>query len=113
MNRGHGLPERAVDRITGVLARFSDVDKAILFGSRAKGTHKHGSDIDLALIGPGLDWRVVGKIYNALDDLLLPYRFSLIVYDKSTDPEVADHIQRVGMPLFQRERVDEDVLKRS
>jgi uncharacterized protein len=105
MNFCHGLSQRVVDRITGVLSRFSDVEQAVLFGSRAKGTHKPGSDIDIALVGAGLDWRVVGKIYDALDDLLLPYRFSLIVYDKSTDPEVAAHILRVGIGLFQRERV--------
>jgi len=112
MNLRHGLSQGAVDRITRVLARFPDVEQAILFGSRAKATHKPGSDIDLALVGAGLDWRIVGKIDDALDDLLLPHRFSLIVYDGTTDPEVAAHIQRVGIPLFQRERVDEDLLKR-
>ena len=112
MNLRHGLSQNVVDRITRVLARFPDVEQAILFGSRAKATHKPGSDIDLALVGAGLDWRIVGKIYDALDDLLLPHRFSLIVYDETTDPEVAAHIQRVGIPLFQRERVDEDLLKR-
>src|SRR6266404_5791856 len=105
MNLRHGLSQAVVDRITGVLARFPDVEQAILFGSRAKATHKPGSDIDVALVGAGLDWRVVGKVYDALDDLLLPYRFSLIVYDKNADPEVDAHIQRVGIALFQRERV--------
>ena len=84
------------------MARFPDVAQAILFGSRAKATHKPGSDIDLALVGAGLDWRLVGRIGDALDDLLLPYRFSLIVFDESTDPDVAAHIQRVGVPLFER-----------
>jgi predicted nucleotidyltransferase len=79
------------------------VDEAVLFGSRAKGTYKPGSDIDLSLIGAALDWRTVGKIYDALDDLLLPYRFSLILFDRNTDPDVAAHIARVGIPLFQRE----------
>jgi predicted nucleotidyltransferase len=106
MTLRHGLSQSAVDRITGVLTRFPDVNRAILFGSRAKATYKPGSDIDLALVGDGLDWRIVGKIYDALDDLLLPYRFSLVVYDKNADPEVAAHIQRVGISLFQRERVD-------
>ena len=108
----HGLSQRVIEEINGVLARFPDVDEAILFGSRAKGTYKPGSDIDLALVGANLNWRIVGKIYDALDDLLQPYRFSLIVYDKSTDPEVAAHIRRVGIPLFQRERVDMDSTKR-
>jgi predicted nucleotidyltransferase len=103
MNPGHGLSKDAVDRIVAVLSGFPSVEKTILFGSRAKGTYKPGSDIDLALVGQqGLDWTVVGKIDDALDDLMLPYRFSLVVYDNSTDPEVAEHIKRVGVSLFER-----------
>ena len=104
MNPRHGLTEKTVDQIAGVLARFPVVERAMLFGSRAKATHRPGSDIDLALVGAALDWRTVGKIYDALDDLLLTYRFSLIVYDGNTDPEVAAHIIRVGIPFFQREQ---------
>ncbi len=102
MSPRHGLTGNTVGQIAGVLERFPAVEKAVLFGSRAKATHKRGSDIDLALEGAALDWRTVGAIYDALDDLLLPYRFSLIVMDANTDPDVAAHIARVGIALFQR-----------
>lgn len=98
----HGLSRRTVEQIQCVLARFPQVEQAVLFGSRAKGTAKHGSDIDLALYGEGLDWRVLGRIEDGLDDLLLPYTFSLIRHDDRTDPAVAAHIARVGVPFFQR-----------
>ncbi len=101
MTPRHGLSARRLRQVTDVLGRYDSVERAVLFGSRAKGTHKPGSDIDLALVGPRLDWRTVGRIYDALDDLLLPYRFSLIVLDEMTDPEVAAHISRVGVPVFQ------------
>ena len=102
MNSRHGLSEKTVAQIGDVLARFPQVEKAILFGSRAKATHKPGSDIDLALVGGALDWRTVGKIDDTLDDLLLPYQFSLIVHDEKTDPEVAAHIERVGVSFYER-----------
>lgn len=102
MTTGHGLTDKTLAQIASVLARFSDVEKAVLFGSRAKGTHKPGSDIDLALIGNNLNWRTIGRIDSALDDLPLPYGFSLVVFNERTDPEVAAHIRRVGIPLFQR-----------
>ncbi len=105
MNPTHGLPKATVQQITGVLARFPEVDQAVLFGSRAKATHRPGSDIDLALVGDALNWRTVGRIYDALDDLLLPHRFSLIHLDAKTDPAVTAHIARVGIALFQREPV--------
>lgn len=103
MKRSHGLPDQTVARIVGVLTRFPAVKEAVLFGSRAKATHKPGSDVDLALVGAALDWRIVGKIYDALDDLLLPYRFSLIIYDAKTDADVAAHIARVGISVFQND----------
>jgi len=79
-----------------VLERFPAVEKALLFGSRAKGVHNRGSDIDLTVVGPGLSWRSLGKIEDALDDLLLPYKFSLIIYNDKTDSAIAAHIRRVG-----------------
>jgi predicted nucleotidyltransferase len=85
------------------LAHFPEVGKATLFGSRAKGTAKEGSDIDLALYGEGLDWRVLGRIEDELDDLLLPYTFSLLHHDTRTDSEVAEHSVRAGVPFYQRE----------
>jgi predicted nucleotidyltransferase len=100
---GHGLSPQTVQRIQDVLAHFPEVGKATLFGSRAKGTAKEGSDIDLALYGEGLDWRVLGRIEDELDDLLLPYTFSLLHHDTRTDSEVAAHIVRAGVPFYQRE----------
>lgn len=102
MTRQHGLSASTLERIITVLARFPEVDRVLLFGSRAKGTHKPGSDIDLALVGEQLDWRTIGSIYDALDDLLLPFRFSLVHSGAATDPEVAGHIARVGITLFER-----------
>ena len=102
MSAPHGLNERTVAQIQEVLARFSQVENAVLFGSRAKGVQKPGSDIDLALSGGNLDWRVLGRIEDALDDLLLPYTFSLLHHHEQTDPEVAAHIARVGLPFYRR-----------
>jgi predicted nucleotidyltransferase len=100
---GHGLSPQTVQRIQDVLAHFPEVGKATLFGSRAKGTAKEGSDIDLALYGEGLDWRVLGRIEDELDDLLLPYTFSLLHHDTRTDVQVAAHIARVGVPFYRCE----------
>ncbi len=105
MTSAHGLSDKTVAQVTAVLQRFPEVREALLFGSRAKGVQKRGSDIDLALVGKGLTWRTLGRIEDALDDLLLPYRFSLVIYDDKTDPAVAAHIQRVGYPFYRREAI--------
>lgn len=96
MKTNHGLNEESINQILGVLALFPEITKAVLFGSRAKGVSKAGSDIDLAICGEGLDWRTLGRVEDALDDLLLPYSFSLVIYNETTDPELAAHIRKVG-----------------
>ena len=102
MKGGHGIKTTTVAKIVDVLRAFPEVKRAILFGSRAKGTHRPGSDIDLALYGDGLDWRALGRIDDALDDLMLPYRFSLIALDERTDQAVAAHVRRVGSVLYEQ-----------
>lgn len=101
MKIDHGLSEITIDCVTQVLARFPRVEKALLFGSRAKGTHKPGSDIDLALAGPDLDWRTLGRIYSEFDDTKLPYHFSLVLLNGRIDVDVAAHIRRVGIPIYE------------
>lgn len=105
MKPAHGLNEHTVAEIQEVLARFPEVERAVLFGSRAKGVAKLGSDIDLALYGENLDWRALGRIDDALDDLLLPYTFSLLHHNGQTDAQVAAHIGRVGMAFYLRNGV--------
>lgn len=100
----HGLSRQTVEKIQEVLAHFPEVAKAVLFGSRAKGAARPGSDIDLALYGEGLNWRVLGRIEDELDDLLLPYTFSLLHHNARTDSELAAHIIRVGLPFYQRQQ---------
>jgi len=71
-----------------------------LYGSRAKGNYKPGSDIDLTLKGIGLDLKLINKISIELDDLLLPYTFDLSIYNAIDDPALIEHIERVGTTFF-------------
>lgn len=98
----YGLPERTVEQICAVLAQYPDVDRAVLYGSRAKGNHRPGSDIDLTLYGPGLTAKLCATITEALDDLLLPYTIDLSVFSELKHPELEAHIQRVGVVFYER-----------
>jgi uncharacterized protein len=78
------------------------VEKAILYGSRAKGSYKNGSDIDLTLhVGADLTLTVIYRILDDLDELLLPYTIDLSIFNDIGDPEVIEHIQRVGVTFYQ------------
>ena len=75
---------------------------AILYGSRAKGNFKKGSDIDLTLFGAELNQQSCSTIAEALDDLLLPYTIDLSVFDQLKHPALEAHIERVGKMFYQR-----------
>ncbi|MGI8602849.1 MAG: nucleotidyltransferase domain-containing protein [Verrucomicrobiales bacterium] len=103
MNASHGLSEITVQEMRKVLATFPQVDKAVIYGSRAKGNYRNGSDIDLTLFGDELTDRLLSQIYWALDDLLLPYEIDLSLFAHLRHPELIDHIRRVGILLYERQ----------
>ncbi|MEO8119703.1 MAG: nucleotidyltransferase domain-containing protein [Rhodoferax sp.] len=98
----YGLPERTIAQISAVLAQHS-AERAVLYGSRAKGNYKPGSDIDLTLYGSGLTPQLCATIAESLDDLLLPYTFDLSVFAELKHPELEAHIQRVGVVFYERQ----------
>jgi predicted nucleotidyltransferase len=95
-----GLKEETILKIISVFERFPQIEKAILYGSRAKGNFKEGSDIDLTLIGENLDLTLINKIETEIDDLLLPYTFDISIYHQLDNPELINHIKRVGKTFY-------------
>jgi predicted nucleotidyltransferase len=77
----------------------------LLYGSRAKGTARIYSDIDLTLAGNGLTYEDLLRLENNLDDLLLPYKIDLSLLRLIESKEVREHIERAGVVLFENERV--------
>jgi uncharacterized protein len=97
-----GLKETTIENFGAVFAGFPPVERAVLYGSRAKGDCRNGSDTDLTLRGKDLTLNVIYKIDQGIDDLLLPYTLDLSIFEQLTDPDLIDHIQRVGVVLCQR-----------
>ncbi|WP_169434499.1 nucleotidyltransferase family protein [Marinobacterium rhizophilum] len=77
---------------------------AILYGSRAKGNFKPGSDVDLTLEGAELSVQVLNEVAWALDDLLLPYQIDLSILEQIYNQDLIDHINREGVRLYTRPR---------
>lgn len=107
----YGLKDHTIKKINEIFAHFPEVEEAVLYGSRAKGTHRPGSDIDLTLKGQ-IDLRLLNRIAGELDDLLLPYTFDLSIYDHIEDRDLIDHIRRVGVVFYEKEYLSPNAANR-
>ncbi len=97
-----GLSHAILQQLCAEFARTPAILRVLVFGSRAKGNYRPGSDIDIALMAPKLTAAQLGELENRLDDLLLPYQIDLCHFDTLQNPALIDHIQRVGQPIFPR-----------
>ncbi len=96
----YGLDADVLKNILAVFDRYDKISEVILFGSRAKGNSDPGSDIDLVLKGDNLETNDIIDISLQLDDLELPYKFDLVIYNQIEEQALLDHISRVGITLF-------------
>ena len=98
----YGLKEKHIIAIISVFKKYSKIEKAILYGSRAKGNYRNGSDIDLTLMGDDLNLGTLFKIENELDDLLLPHKIDLSIFLKIENTDLIDHINRIGVVFYEQ-----------
>ncbi|MCX7115294.1 MAG: nucleotidyltransferase domain-containing protein [Gammaproteobacteria bacterium] len=99
----YGLKAVTISHINRVFLQFPSVEKVLIYGSRAKGTEKLGSDIDLTLIGESIRLEDLLHIDGMLDDLMLPYTFDLSIYKHIDNLDLIEHIQRVGLVFYEKE----------
>lgn len=95
-----GISDECWNKIRNTLSQFPHIEKALLFGSRTKGTYKKFSDIDIALIGDNVNTDDLLKLSTEIDDLLLPYEFDFCIYRNITNKELKDHIDRRGFAIY-------------
>ncbi len=98
----YGIKSDTITKINAVFSKFNEIDKVIIYGSRAKGTYKNGSDIDLCLFGNNLNLDILNKILLSLDDLFLAYTFDISIFKHILNPDLISHIERVGKVFYQR-----------
>ena len=96
-----GFQTGDLEVIMKTLSGFAELEKAAVFGSRAKGNYKPGSDVDIAIYtaNPALASKIS---YLLNEESLLPYKFDVVDYHTITHPDLTDHINRVGIVFYQK-----------
>ena len=100
-----GLDKNVIEQIKNVFDEFPQIEEVLLYGSRAKGNYKPGSDIDLSLKGENLNHNLVNSVSLKLDELFLPYIFDISIFKQITNEDLIEHINRYGKVFFEKDKI--------
>lgn len=97
-----GLKEETITKINSVFTLHLEVEEVIIYGSRAKGNYRNGSDLDLTLTGSALNDDILTKINLEIDDLNTPYLFDISIFHRLNSPDLQDYIKRIGKIFYKK-----------
>ena len=100
-----GLPPATLEKLNSVFAAYPAIASVLIYGSRAKGNYRPGSDIDLCIKGEEMPLAEFLQIEDQIDDLMLPYTVDLSQYRQIDNPDLIAHIDRVGVAIYDREHL--------
>jgi predicted nucleotidyltransferase len=96
-----GLKESDILTLTDILVKYPGIGEAYIFGSRAKGNFRNGSDVDIAIKGKNISYDLILDISTYLnEETLMPYRFDILDYDSISNKELSEHIDRAGILFY-------------
>lgn len=98
-----GLIDRDIRYIMEVLQKFDEIETAIIFGSRAMGNYKKGSDIDIAILGKQVTDSTIYKLDDYLNQVYpIPYFFDIINYSSIKNSKLIEHINKEGKIIYSK-----------
>ena len=95
-----GLPERTINDLLGYFKAIPQIEKVVIYGSRAKGNYRNGSDIDFAVWTD--DGSIIPKVASELDELSTPYMFDVTDYKRLSHEGIKNSIDTDGKLFYQR-----------
>lgn len=101
-----GLDDQTIRKFNSVFSEFPEIEEVVIYGSRAMGNYREGSDIDITLKGDKVDDEIRSKVHWLIDDLNSPYLVDLSIFSKLDSDSLIDHINRVGETFYQNSKKD-------
>ncbi|APA00717.1 MAG: hypothetical protein RLZZ540_2049 [Bacteroidota bacterium] len=96
-----GIYPKSYQEILMIFEDCLSIDEVVIYGSRAKGNYREGSDIDITLKGE-VTKEDLNKLWHKLDDSFIPYKFDISIYKDLKSESLIEHIQRVGKTFYKR-----------
>ena len=105
MNNSFGIYDESYSLILEAVNGYPKIEKAFIFGSRAIGNHKKGSDIDIAIFGKDVDFETTSSLHGKLnEELPIPYFIDVVNFNSIDNQELKSHILHEGKSIFERKR---------
>ena len=98
----YGLSDKEFAEMKAIFGQCKNLERVILYGSRAKGNYKKFSDVDITLEGDNLTLADLFRIQDLLYESDLPYMFDVSIFSKISNPDLTDHIRRKGIVIWER-----------
>ncbi len=98
-----GLSAATLDKLNSIFARHNAIVAVLIYGSRAKGNYRAGSDIDLTIKGSEIPFAEFMQIKDQIDDLMLPYTVDLSQYRQLENADLIAHVDRVGVEIYAKD----------
>ncbi len=83
-----------------IFNKYPDVEKVVLFGSRARGDYKYNSDIDLCIFGEKLNHLTLAKINMDISELNTPLNFDILAFNELNKKELINNILKEGVVVY-------------
>ena len=98
-----GLDQTTINKINSVFIKYPEIEEVIIYGSRAKGNFREGSDIDITIKGIRVTDRTRSNVWLDIDDLNTPYLFDISVFETLNSASLVEHINRVGQVFYKKD----------
>ena len=96
-----GIYPKSYQEIQNIIENCISIQEVVIYGSRAKGNPREGSDIDITILGAP-NKADISKLWQDLDDSYIPYKFDISIYNDLKSDSLKEHIERVGKTFFKR-----------
>ncbi|PHS14743.1 MAG: hypothetical protein COA86_15210 [Kangiella sp.] len=102
-DKKNGLTDQTIKKIQKVFENNRKIESVYLYGSRAKGNYRNGSDIDLTIKNSNVSYSDILKIETELDDLMTPYTIDLSIFEKIENDQLIAHINQLDVEFYKKE----------
>lgn len=101
MSRFRGLNKSLLAQIIKIILSYKEVEKIVLFGSRAKDTFSQISDIDIAIFAKDWSDRDINIIKHRLDEeVKIPLKFDVMNFYSLSKKSLKQSILKDGRIIY-------------